>query len=258
MLEVPQIESYQLDGFLTGVPVMNREEVRRYRVSFDELEAIKGREASHNQITDAHLDHRFAWEIGTHPRILECVSDLIGPDLFLLGSHFFCKYGPEEKFVAWHQDLRYWGLKPLLSVSVWYAVDDSDLENGCLRVIPGSGQRLREHGKSGREENLLSIDQELQVDSKEAARAIDLVLKAGQISIHDGLAIHGSQPNRSQRRRCGLALTYIPTQVRPTSPGPIGTDLKWRPILVRGRDQERNFTSIQEPPFPLARAQAHP
>ena len=142
MLGTCQIERYRSDGFSTGIRVMNREETRRYRNSFDELEAEQGREVSQNGMTDAHLDHRFVWEIGTHPRILECVTDLIGPDVLLLGSHFFCKYGPEEKFVAWHQDLRYWGLEPLLSVSVWYAVDDSDLENGCLRVIPGSGQRL--------------------------------------------------------------------------------------------------------------------
>ena len=252
MLDACQIERYRSDGFLTGIPVMTREKACIYRDSFDELEAEKGREVSHNELTDAHLDHQFVWEIGTHPWVLECVTDLIGPDVLLLGSHFFCKYGPEQKFVAWHQDLRYWGLEPLLSVSVWYAVDDSDLENGCLRVIPGTSQRLLEHGKSRREGNLLSVDQELQVDPEEEAGAVDLVLRAGQISIHDGLAIHGSRPNRSKRRRCGLALSYIPTGVGPTSPGPIGTDLKWRPILVRGRDREGNFPSIQEPPFPLA------
>ena len=120
MLGTCQIERYRSDGFLTDIRVMSREETRRYRNSFDELEAEQGREVSQNGMTDAHLDHRFVWEIGTHPRILECVTDLIGPDVLLLGSHFFCKYGPEEKFVAWHQDLRYWGLEPLLSLSVWY------------------------------------------------------------------------------------------------------------------------------------------
>ena len=56
------------------------------------------------------------------------VSAVIGPDVMLLATHFFCKYptGPEEKFAAWHQDVTYWGLEPPLAVTAWYAVDDSD------------------------------------------------------------------------------------------------------------------------------------
>ena len=49
------------------IPVMTREKACIYRDSFDELEAEKGREVSHNELTDAHLDHQFVWEIGTHP-----------------------------------------------------------------------------------------------------------------------------------------------------------------------------------------------
>ncbi len=237
MLQRDQTERYRRSGFLAGIRVMTDEETRHYRKCFDALEAKEGQEKSENGLTDAHLDQGFVWEIASHPRILDCVTSLIGPNLFVLGSHFFCKYGPEDKFVAWHQDLRYWGLEPPLAVSAWYAVDDSDVENGCMRVIPGLHRdRLLEHGKSQQEGNLLSINQEIQLDQQTEQLAVDCVLRAGEISLHDGMAIHGSLPNRSTRRRCGLAIAYIPTHVGPTAPGPMGTDLKWRPVLVRGRE----------------------
>lgn len=139
----------------------------------------------------------------------------MGPNLLLMGTHFFCKYGPTDAFVAWHQDVTYWGLEPQLAVTAWYAVDDSDAENGCLQVIPGTHKSgIRAHGKSDVSGNLLSINQELPVEPSEAESFVNVELTAGQMSLHHGLLIHGSQPNCSSRRRCGLAMVYIPTSVR--------------------------------------------
>jgi len=251
MLDSNRIESYRRDGFLSGIRVMTDSEIRQYRDGFDALEAREGCQKSANQLADPHFDHRFVWDIATHPDILDCVTALIGPNVFLLSSHFFCKHGPDDKFVAWHQDLRYWGLEPPVAVSAWYAVDDSDVENGCMRVVPGFNRdRLLEHGKSGQEGNLLTINQEVEVDEQDEERAVNCVLKAGEISLHGGTVVHGSLPNRSTRRRCGLAIPYIPTHLKPTAPGPIGTDLKWRPILVRGVDREKHFEPVQCP-FPM-------
>ena len=217
MLDQNQIENYRHNGFLSGIPVVKAEEARHNRECFDKLEAIEGREKSQIGLGDVHLDHLFVWEIVTNPKILDCVVSLIGPNVIALGSHFFCKYGPDVQFVAWHQDLRYWGLDPPEAVSAWYAFDDSDIENGCMRIIPGfQKNRLLKHGKSPGKGNLLSINQEIQIDESVEQLAVNCVLKAGEISLHDGMAIHGSLPNRSSRRRCGLAIPYIPTHVKPT------------------------------------------
>jgi ectoine hydroxylase-related dioxygenase (phytanoyl-CoA dioxygenase family) len=165
-----------------------------------------------------------------------------------LGTHFFCKYGPQEKFVAWHQDVTYWGLEPPQAVTAWYAIDDSDQENGCMRVIPGSHREgLRAHGKSKREGNLLSINQELTASPDEEQAAVDLILKAGEISLHDGTLIHGSLPNRSTRRRCGLTIRYVAPAVLPTQKNSLGQD--WKTVLVSGQDRFNNFESCPTPSF---------
>ena len=142
--------------------------------------------------------------------------------------------------MAWHQDVTYWGLEPPYALTAWYAVDDSDVENGCMRVIPGSHrQGIVEHGESARPGNLLSINQEVSGDDLDESQAVDLILKAGQISIHHGHLIHGSNPNRSTRRRCGLTLRYCPPHVKPVQQNSLGKP--WPAVLARGDDPWKNF-----------------
>jgi len=80
-----------------------------------------------------------------------------------------------------------------------------------MRVIPGRyRETLVEHGKSDQVENRLSINQAMTVTADDEARAMDCVLNASQMSMHDGMVPHGSLPNRLARRRCGLTIRYIP------------------------------------------------
>jgi len=287
-----QAADWERDGFLTGIQVCGREEAGRVRSEFDALEAGEGREKAQIGLLDRHLDQRFVWDLATHPAILDAVEAVMGPDILLLATHFFCKYpaSPElaererrsdrenegrgdrgahggdasavsptlrpsiispspPRFVAWHQDVTYWGLEPPFALTAWYAVDDSDVENGCMRVIPGTHAGLREHGTAVREGNLLSINQEVPVTPEEEARAVDLCLRAGEISLHHGMLIHGSNPNHSSRRRCGLTIRYVPPHVRVT--GENSQKRPWQPILLRGRD-EYGYLELREAPYPLA------
>jgi ectoine hydroxylase-related dioxygenase (phytanoyl-CoA dioxygenase family) len=87
------------------------------------------------------------------------------------------------------------------------------------------------------------------VTPEEEARAVDMPLRAGEISLHHGALIHGSNPNRSSRRRCGLTLRYVPTSVKQVRTNSLGR--KYAAILVRGEDRYRHFEEIA-PPFPRA------
>lgn len=250
-LTAEQIELFRTQGVLTGLPVDDEQQAARYRAEFDRLEQRVGQSAAQNKLFDRHFEEAFIWQIATHPKVLDYVESICGPDILALSTHVFCKYGPSDQFVAWHQDLTYWGLEPPAEVTAWYAIEASDRENGCMRVIPGRpGDTIREHGKSDQHGNLLSINQAVTVTEEMESTAVDCVLQAGEISLHDGTVIHGSEPNRSNRRRCGVTVRYVPTSVRPVARGPLGTDWSWRPVLVRGEDRFGHFELQPPPQFP--------
>ena len=241
--------AYQKNGFLTGISIADAIEAGHYQRAYDALEGEVGTEKCEIGLVDWHFDHEFIWKLAGHPKIVDVIEALIGPDIMLLATHFFCKYGPKEKFVAWHQDVTYWGLEPPDAVTAWYAIDDSDIGNGCMQVIPNSHHKgVQEHGKSDQEGNLLSINQEVQVTESDAETAVDLILKAGEMSIHHGQIIHGSLPNHSTRRRCGLTIRYIPPSVKQAEDNSLKRP--WKPILLRGEDRYQNFTTVPNP-FPL-------
>jgi ectoine hydroxylase-related dioxygenase (phytanoyl-CoA dioxygenase family) len=242
-LTAEQISAYRRDGFLSPLAIFGESDADAVRRQFDALEAEVGRDRAGIGLVDRHFDQPFILELAKHPVVLDAVEGLIGTDILLLATHFFCKYGEgdsAEKFVAWHQDVTYWGLEPPQALTVWYAVDSSDRENGCMRVIPGTHSAgIREHAKADRGGNLLSINQEVPVTREEDASAVDLILRPGEASIHDGAAIHGSLPNCSTRRRCGLTLRYVSPIVRPVAMS--STKRPWQPILVRGADAFGHF-----------------
>jgi ectoine hydroxylase-related dioxygenase (phytanoyl-CoA dioxygenase family) len=155
-------------------------------------------------------DLRFL-EIARTPQILEMVTQILGPDIALWNSSLFAKPAADGKRTPWHQDGQYWPIRPLATCTVWIAIDDSTTENGCLRVIPGShhGQRLRAHRTI--EATDVTLNQELLATEYDEAQAADLVLEAGQMSLHDVYLLHGSEPNRSPRPRRGMTLRYMPT-----------------------------------------------
>lgn len=235
-----QVQFFEENGYLTGLDIQNATEADAIREAFDELEAREGQDNCAIGLQGRHIDQRFIWDLAANRKILDCMEPVMGSDILVLSTHFFCKYPrTTNKFVAWHQDVTYWGLEPPFALTAWYAVDDSDVENGCMRVIPGSHRAgILTHGESSRAGNLLSINQEVdgEVDDK---KAVDLVLKAGQMSIHHGHIIHGSNPNQSVRRRCGLTIRYCPPHVKPVEANSLGTP--WPAVLARGEDRFRHF-----------------
>ena len=214
-------------GYLPVVDVLAPDEASRCRAQFDALEQEVGPERAEVRIRDRHLDVEFVWRLATHPRVLDAVEAVMGPDVVLLASNFFCKYPAEERgerFVAWHQDVTYWGLEPPRAITAWIAIDDADVENGCMSVVPGS-------------HHLGAL-----VDG---ARVVSMPLRAGQMSLHDGMLLHGSHPNRSTRRRCGLAVRFTTPDVRQVAPN--SARGSYRPVLVRGVDRHRHFPPVEVP-----------
>ncbi|MFT5089346.1 MAG: ectoine hydroxylase-related dioxygenase (phytanoyl-CoA dioxygenase family) [Candidatus Latescibacterota bacterium] len=244
-------QTYAEQGFVSGIDIFNTDEIDHFRSCFDQLEASEGREKCQIGLQARHLTDEFIWKLATDRRILDAMQEVMGQDLLLLSTHFFCKYPDPEgkKFVAWHQDVTYWGLEPAEAHTAWIAIDDADIENGCMQAILSSHKDgIAAHDKSDKEGNLLSINQAIPDELVDTSKVVNLALKAGQISIHDGQLYHASNPNISNRRRCGLTVRFIAPHVKQVQLNSTGD--KWPTILVRGQDEHHNFPA-QEMPFPL-------
>ena len=239
-------ETFERNGYAAPIDILQPQEVRQYRQAYDRLEEERKRSGNAVRPTQQHLVHKPFWDLATHPRVLEVVRAAMGEDVVLLATGFFSKPpGLTEKYVAWHQDTTYWGLEPPFAATLWIAIDDADVENGCLRVIPGTHKKgLLPHGKSGNAGNMLGADQEIDESLLELDKAVDLELKAGQASLHDGITVHGSNPNRSTRRRCGMTVRFTRPDVKPV-PG-VFVD---KPILLSGQDRYGHFQYIPRPTF---------
>jgi len=182
------------------------------------------------------------------PAILDLVTRIVGADIILWGCQVFCKPAGDGMEVPWHQDGRYWPIRPLATCTVWVALDDSTPENGCMRFVPGSHDgRVYRHRKDTRPD--LALDLVLDDGEIDVALARDVVLEAGQMSLHDVFLVHGSQPNRSTKRRAGLALRYMPAtslfdrSMYPRKELSTGHVVSFaeRPLwLVRGEDRAGN------------------
>jgi ectoine hydroxylase-related dioxygenase (phytanoyl-CoA dioxygenase family) len=179
--------------------------------------------------------------------ILDLVECLIGADIILWGAQMFAKPAGNGKEVPWHQDGHYWPIRPLATCTVWIAVDDSTPENGAMRYVPGSHRAgLYPHRTDS--SDALVLNQVLMDGSVDMGTAKDDVLEAGQFSMHDVYLVHGSPANRSNRRRAGLAIRYMPATShfdRSIATRDKVANFAARPIwLVRGVDRtgKNDFT----------------
>jgi len=209
MLSNAQIEAYHRDGYV----------IPDFRLADETLAAIRERHAGlvarYPQFSDycptlLAYDRGFL-EYARDPDILDMVSQLVGPDLALWNSSFFAKPARRGRRTPWHQDGEYWPIRPIATCTVWMAIDDATTENGCLRVVRGShrDRQLRRHETNPSPD--LTLQQELPASEIDESAVVDLVLEAGQVSLHDVFLVHGSEPNRSARPRRGMTLRFMPT-----------------------------------------------
>ena len=224
------VRQYRDLGYYAPVPVLTRAEADGLRRSLEAFEAS----GDGMQGAVRHKPHLlFTWlnELIRHPRILDAVEDVIGPDILCWGTSFFIKEKRNPGYVSWHQDSTYWGLEPPDIITAWVAFTDSTAANGAMRVIPAS-HKLDQvpHRDTFAAANLLSRGQEIMVDVDEREAAM-LELAAGEMSLHHVRLIHGSDPNPSDDRRIGFAIRYIPTYVRQVAGSHDSA------TLVRGEDR---------------------
>jgi hypothetical protein len=150
------------------------------------------------------------FEEATAPDLLDLVEGAIGPDIILWTAALFCKPPGTGARVPWHQDGEYWPIRPPGTVTVWIALDRVDRENGAMQFVPSSHRMgyLRHKNVANPQ---FALDNEIDDPKFDARMARFDELEPGQLSLHDVMLVHGSEPNTSARRRAGLTFRYMPS-----------------------------------------------
>jgi phytanoyl-CoA hydroxylase len=206
-------EQYERDGYVVIRNVVDPDLVAEARQHVTWLmehnPTLRAEQLGHFLMTDDPFWVRLVGD----DRLLDVAQQFVGPDIALFASHYIAKPPFDGQPVLWHQDGSFWPLEPMEVSTLWLAVDDSTPENGCMRVIPGSHRTdLQELVPRTEVANVLnsSIDPAT-VDERDG---VDVVLSAGDVSMHHPNLVHGSNANTSPRWRRGLTIRYIPTSTR--------------------------------------------
>ncbi len=236
-----QVEAYNREGYIKGIRIFSDVEIADIRAYFDGVLArVLESGGTSYSISTAHMSYGRVWDLLNDERIVAHVRDILGPDVIGWGSHFFCKMPRDGKRVSWHQDASYWPMSPSKTVTVWLAIDNADTENACMRFIPGSHQHghMTYHLSEEDENNVLF---QTVPNAEHYGDPVDVELRAGDISMHSDMLLHGSEANESDRRRCGLTLRYCAADVRAMQ----GWHLKG--VVVSGTDRDDHWGNPARP-----------
>jgi ectoine hydroxylase-related dioxygenase (phytanoyl-CoA dioxygenase family) len=245
VLAAQQVEAFNRNGYHFPLRVMSGDEALGYRRRLEAFEAAHGLVMKTPYRNKPHLVFKWFNDLIRHPAIIDPIEDILGGDLLVWGTSFFIKEPHDPAYISWHQDSTYWGLSHPDIVTAWVALSESNIANGAMRVLPGSHLKDQlPHKDTFAADNLLTRGQEVQVEVDEK-KVVDMPLQPGEMSLHHVRIVHGSEPNRADYRRIGVAIRYVPTYVRQTE-GP-----KDYATLVRGVDRYHHFDTEPAPPSDL-------
>jgi hypothetical protein len=242
-LKQNQIDQYWHDGLLYPIDILSGHEAKSFAAKFESLKTRMAPWCSSKQILKPHVVSTWVNQLVHHTNILNAVESLLGPNLLCWSATFFAKPPKTTGYVAWHQDITYWGLEPAQEVlTCWLALTEAREENGCMSMLPGSHETsLRNHKFILGTDNMLMGGQEVTLSAAELERTVSTELDIGQMSIHHSKTLHGSLGNHSSHPRIGLAIQYMPTSVQQVAAAGDAA------MLVRGEDSYGHFAHEPSP-----------
>ncbi len=239
-----QVASYRHNGFLFPIPALTDAEIATCLAGLQQLETELG-----SPVADADVkwrSHAYAHSVWfnnliRHPKILDAIEDVIGPNILVWTSTFFIKEPHSPTFAAWHQDGTYFGLTPHEQVCAWVALTDASREAGCMEHLSSRGApRQLRHAPLGLANSINRAGQTI-MENFDDGDPVAMALPAGSFSLHHEFAVHRSAPNNASHRRVGIGLNYLPTHVRVEGP------VRCCAMLVRGEDTFGNFDLVEPP-----------
>lgn len=244
LLTPAQLQSWRDKGYANPFTAFDARLAQQYRDKLQALERHSGGKLPDDRQRKMHLYLQWVDEIVHNRHVLDAVEDLVGPDILLYHITLWSKDAHTASHVSWHQDSTYFGLNPAEHVTAWLALSDSNMLSGCVQVLPGSHLRGQARHKVGVAQANMLRGQEL--DVPEDAQVEIMEVRPGQFSLHHTYLHHNSMPNRSDDRRIGLGISYIPTRCACSARQRLSA------MLVRGVDRFGHFDLEKRPTTDMA------
>jgi hypothetical protein len=218
-LSTNEVAHYFREGYVVFArPVFSPERFAGLKAFFERILADLPPEERPEMMDVPHFMHPQMLDWVFDPAVLGLIEPIVGPDIALFSTHFICKPKGNGKRVPWHEDSAYWKgrIDPMEVCTVWLAIDPSTRVNGCMMVIP----RTHAAGRAGFSD-YEDVDTQTSVfpteilrEQRNDAAKVAIELQPNQCSLHDSRIQHGSEPNTSSIRRCGLTMRFCSSAVR--------------------------------------------
>lgn len=223
-----QVQVYREQGFLVIEDFLDASELAAWRAALDEAlerrgpQRFPGAEVADDRADDAYYRQVFDQRVNLWkdcPALRDCVlderlgrlaADLAGVDRIRLWHDQALIKEAWANPTNWHQDLPYWSFDSPRACSLWVALDDTTLQNGCLYFLPGS-QRTERREKQDLSRSMGDVFALFPERRLEEARATPL--RAGSCTVHNALTLHAAGPNMTPRRRRAMTCAFLPDGV---------------------------------------------
>ncbi len=193
--------SFQLDG-TTG----------EYRNLPPDTPGHKGATLAYRRITGLEQDPLFLAYI-QHPLLRAITQRTIGEEVSIFRAMFMNKPAEHGTVLPWHQDIGVgWGLDRNPTITIWTALDDATVANGCMQLMPGShklGVLNTGHYVSEADQARYTQEHDL----------IDLEVAAGEAILLHNFMLHRSGVNRTTIARRALSVAYMDAATQAVATG---------------------------------------
>lgn len=234
-IQPPVLEAYAKDGYVLAPGVMSKADIEPFqRVIARGIDTWAGKLQAEGKIADLFAnepwDRRLAamfegrelglrqwdevavtpelWHIISHPKLLDVLESILGPEVAFIGDFHLRPKMPESTLTAfpWHQDSQYYGepTKHMHVVTVTVPLVDLTVENGCLWMIAGSQTWGYLAGARGADMNIRTFD-----DVEQRGTPVPIPMNIGDILAFTNLTFHASKLNTTNRVRWTVDIRYI-------------------------------------------------
>jgi len=227
-----ELSFYEQNGYLFLESFYQEEEVEEFKQETKRLltesrgsdrpEVILEPEGEEvRSVFAVHKDDVFFQKLANSPRLLAIVKQILGSDVYIHQSRINFKPGFTGKEFYWHSDFETWhaedGMPRMRALSCSIALEDNNIYNGALMIIPGShqwfvscvGETPEDHFKDSLRRQEYGVPDQESLTKLVQQGGINMPTgKAGSVLLFDCNVMHGSSANISPYPRSNAFFVY--------------------------------------------------